>query len=402
MPQVFPFKALLPAPSLELQVSANTNVDDKERQRRIIEENPNTYLQVVKPYLKFNEEKDPEKHFPYARKIIEKFIDEGVMVQDSKEALYVYLQVNLENNERYLGLICNVSSSDYYKGRIKVHENTLTEKENQLIDHIRICGAIGEPVLLTHFEDHYIDGLLEQVLNTQQPDINFTDEINRRHEIFKVTDEERIAAFREAYNRLDDFYIADGHHRSAASAGYYRKEGVDEGNYLALLVPANHLHIDSFYRAFKSDKPFLEHAFIEQLKNDFDIVKVDRSFVPSKALQFGLRTSEGWYRLEFKGKLQTPNAVEVLDVSILENFVFKAILHVEDSKTDKQLTFIKGNTSINAIEQDMTNGKYDMFFTVFPCDIEQVFRIADQRLIMPPKSTYIEPKLRTGLTVQLV
>jgi uncharacterized protein (DUF1015 family) len=402
LPKVFPFKALLPAPSLELQVSANTNVDDKEKQRRIIEENPNTYLQVVKPYLKFNEEKDPEKHFPYSRTVIERLIAEGVMVQDQQEALYVYLQVNLENNERYLGLICNVSSRDYYNGKIKVHENTLTEKENQLIDHIRICGAIGEPVLLTHFEDHYIDSQLEQVINSQAPDIDFTDEINRRHQIFKVKDIERITAFTEAYTKLDDFYIADGHHRSAASAGYYRKKGLDEGYYLALLVPANHLHIDSFYRAFKSNKSYSEAAFIEQLKTSFDVVKSDRPIVPSKALQFGLCTTEGWYNLHFRGKLLAPNAVEELDVSILENFVFKDLLKVEDSKTDKQLTFIKGNTAITAIEQDINNGKYDLVFTVFPCDIEQVFRIADQRLIMPPKSTYIEPKLRTGLTVQLV
>lgn len=402
MPQVFPFKALLPAPGREIEVSANTSIDDKKKQLQIVQTNPNSYLHVVKPYLKFNEEKDPEKHFPYSRQVIERFIAEGIMVQDNIDSLYVYSQVNLETNERYLGLICNVSASDYYGGKIKVHENTLTEKENQLIDHIRICGAIGEPVLLTHFEDMQIDGLLEETINEQEPEIDFTDEINRRHLIFKVSNPARIQKFREAYNRLSDFYIADGHHRSAASAGYYKRLSNNEGNYLAFLVPANHLHIDSFYRAFKSTGEFNENKFIDQLKNDFDLVAFDKAVVPEKARQFGLRTSQGWYRLNFKGELKNANAVKQLDVSILEDYVFRAMLQIQDSKTDKQLTFIKGNTPISTIEEEIGKGTYDVVFTVFPCDIEQVFRIADQGLIMPPKSTYIEPKLRTGLTVQLV
>jgi uncharacterized protein (DUF1015 family) len=402
LPQVFPFKALLPAAGLEMEVSANTHVDSKEKQLEIVQTNPHSYLQVVKPYLKFNEEKDPEKHFPYSRQVIERFIAEKVMIQDQADTLYVYCQVNLRDNQRYLGLICNVAASDYYEGRIKVHENTLTEKENQLIDHIRICGAIGEPVLLTHFAHKDIDGLLEETMNSQSPDIDFTDEVDRRHMIYKITDHERIKTFQYAYNLVDDFYIADGHHRSAASAGFYKRECLDKSNYLAFLVPANHLHIDSFYRAYKSSSAFNTSTFIEKLKDHFDVIISDTPVVPKKARQFGLRTSAGWYRLEFRGDLKDANAVKQLDVSVLEDYVFLSMLDIQDSKTDKQLTFIKGSTPISAIDTEVQAGTYDLVFTVFPCDIEQVFRIADEGLIMPPKSTYIEPKLRTGLTVQLV
>ncbi len=402
MPQVFPFRALLPSPGLEMEVSASTHVDSVEKQLHIVQSNPRTYLHVVKPHLKFNEPKNPEKHFPYSGQVIEKFIAEKIMVQDNKDSLYVYCQVNLESNEQYLGLICNVAAKDYYGGKIKVHENTLTEKENQLIDHIKACGAIGEPVLLTHFKDKRIDALLEETFNKQNPDIDFTDEINRRHLIFKVSSASRISVFQNAYSRLKDFYIADGHHRSAASAGYYKREGNENGHYLAFLVPANHLHIDSFYRAFKSDTSFNEYAFIEQLKSDFDVVASKKAVVPKKAKQFGLYTSEGWYRLKFKKKLKQANAVQELDVSILEDYVFDSILHVKDSKTDTQLAYIKGGVPISVIETAVKKGVHDLVFTVYPCDIEQVFRIADEGLIMPPKSTYIEPKLRTGLTVQLV
>lgn len=385
-----------------MKVSANTHVDTRDQQVRIIRDNPDTYLQVVKPYLKFGEEKDPEKHYPHARKAIEDMMARGVMVQDENEALYVYNQVNLATKDEYLGVICNVSSGDYYEGRIKVHENTLTEKENQLIDHIRICGAIGEPVLLTHFDNRDIEGLLQETIREQAPDIDFEDEINRRHLIYKITDPDRIAKFRQAYQELNDFYIADGHHRSAASAGFYERARGEHGHYLAFLVPARHLHIDSFYRAFKSASVFNELTFADQLQRHFEIIPSKEPVIPSQAMEFGMRTAKGWYKLKFTGDLRGRDAVKSLDVSILEDFVFSDIFHIKDSKTDKQLTYIKGNTPLRSVEKDLDSGVYDLVFTVYPCDISQVFRIADEGLIMPPKSTYIEPKLRTGLTVQLV
>lgn len=392
----------MPARGKEVRVSANTHVDTREQQVKIIRDNPDTYLQVVKPNLKFGEEKDPEKHYPHARKAVEDLMARGVMRQDEKEALYVYNQVNLATGDEYLGVICNVSSGDYYEGRIKVHENTLTEKENQLIDHIRICGAIGEPVLLTHFDNSEIEGLLQETIRKQPPDIDFVDEINRRHLVYKVTDTDRIMKFRHAYRELHDFYIADGHHRSAASAGFYEKARGEHGNYLAFLVPAKHLHIDSFYRAFKSATEFNELTFIDRLQHHFEIIASKEPVIPSRALEFGMRTAKGWYRLQFTGDLRERDAVKSLDVSILEDCVFSEIFHISDSKTDKQLTYIKGNTPLHSVERDLDKGLYDLVFTVYPCDINQVFKIADEGLIMPPKSTYIEPKLRTGLTVQLV
>lgn len=402
MPEIYPFKALLPAPGLENEVSANTHVDDKKRQMEIIQTNPSTYLQVVKPYLKFDEEKNPDKHFPLSKQAIDRLIADKTMVQDTVDTLYVYLQLNKENNQQYLGLICNVSAKDYYDDKIKVHENTLTEKENQLIDHIRICGAIGEPVLLTHFANTQVESLLNLVIENQVPDIDFTDEVNRQHTIYKVQSLELIADFNKAYQTLANFYIADGHHRSAASAGYYHKAGVENGKYLAFLVPANHLHIDSFYRAYKSDNPFNANDFIENLKSHFEISEASNMVVPKAPKTFGLCTSAGWFNLKFKGTIDSTSAVNTLDVSILEAFVFREKLHIADSKTDHRLTYIKGNTPIQHIDDEVKKGTYDVVFTVYPCDIEEVFKIADQGLIMPPKSTYIEPKLRTGLTVQLV
>ena len=240
------------------------------------------------------------------------------------------------------------------------------------------------------------------MIEKQVPDIDFTDEVNRQHTIYKVQNIELIADFNKAYQTLNHFYIADGHHRSAASAGYYHKAGVENGKYLAFLVPANHLHIDSFYRAYKSDNTFDASDFIENLKSHFDINEASNMVVPEAPKTFGLCTSLGWFNLKFNGAIDSTSAVNALDVSILEAFVFKEMLHIADSKTDHRLTYIKGNTPIQHIDDEVKKGTYDVVFTVYPCDIEEVFKIADQGLIMPPKSTYIEPKLRTGLTVQLV
>ncbi len=392
----------MPAAGIELIVSANTHIDDKRAQTEMVMNNPQTYLQVVKPYLKFGEDKNPEKHFQFANDILQKFIANGTMVVEDENTFYVYQQINTKTNFTYLGVICNVAASDYYKGKIKVHENTLTEKENQLIEHISISGAIGEPVLLTHHANSEIENLLFKVIANNTADVDFTDEVGRQHLIYKVNEQTLISEFQQAYSQLSDFYIADGHHRSAACAGFYRNNGNNDGGYLACVVPANHLHIDSFYRAYKCKNNFNLQDFLAQLNLNFKTTKVVSAFTPTKPNQFGLCTRSGWYQLEFMGKLENPNAVEKLDVSILEKYVFNEILEITDSKTDNQLTFIKGNAEINAIQKQVENHHFDIVFTVFPCKIEEVFTIADEQLIMPPKSTYIEPKLRTGLTVQLV
>ncbi len=402
MPKIYPFKALMPAAGLEIKVSANTHVDDKRKQTDIVKTNPQSYLKVVKPYLILDEEKDPAKHFEYAQQILTEFIANGTMKQDENETLYIYRQVNRDIDIEYIGIICKVLANDYYDGHIKVHENTLTEKENHLIAHIKVSGAIGEPVLLTHFENQDIEELLNKIIKNQPADVDFFDEVNRHHFIYKITNTEEIIKIQNTYAQLSDFYIADGHHRSAACARYYKNKCDENGGYLAYIVPANHLLIDSFYRAFKSNETFNLINFINTLRLSFNVEKVDSQFIPIQAMQFGLCTYQGWYKLTFNNNLQNQNAVEKLDVSIIENYVFDQILHIKDSKTDNQLTFIKGNTHVSSIEKQVQNSNFDIVFTVFPCKIEEVFTIADQKMIMPPKSTYIEPKLRTGLTVQLV
>jgi len=399
---IFPFKALMPAKGLEPIVSANIHVDDANRQLEIVKSNPLSYLNVVKPHLKSGEEKNPDVHFPLSKLALDELINSASLNQLTDPAFFIYKQVQANTGTTFLGLVCTVAVDDYYSGHIKIHEKTITSKEDQLIRHIDVSGVIGEPVLLTHHSIKPIIDLLENTQSSCELISEFTDEANTSHWVFKVSDPALIATVKELYLQAGDLYIADGHHRSAASAGFYKRNQLENGRILAYLVPPEYLKIDSFHRAFKDTTTFDAANFLSQLENDFEIKLVNSAFQPQREHEFGLCLNNQWYCLDYKHSCDELNAVDKLDVSLLEVRVFKNILHIQDSKTDKRLEFLKGNVPLSKVESDVANGHFDFVFTVYPCTVEEVFEIADNNMIMPPKSTFMEPKLRTGLFVQAV
>lgn len=402
MARISAFKAILPAPGMESKVPVNIHTSDLKQQSILAKSNPHSYLNVIKPYLRLNEVKDAVKHAPYARSAMKELLAMKAIYQDTSESLYLYKQVEPGNAHTYIGLICKVPVADYYSGNIKVHEKTITEKEEQLILHIEATGAIGEPVLLTHLPNTDLKTLLEEDIKHSDKIIDFTDDKGLHHSVFRVTDPAEIDKLKSLYLGVGDLYIADGHHRSAASAGYFKKNNIENGHYLACIVPPEYLNIDSFHRAYKSDKVFSGEEFLNALMSDFSIKPSDVPVEPQHELEFGLLIGNTWYLLHFNGDITHKNAVEKLDVSILEDYVFRKVLGITDSKTDGRLNFIKGHVPSHDLEVDVNTGIYDAVFTVHPCNIQQVFDVADQGLIMPPKSTYIEPKLMSGLTVQAV
>lgn len=402
MAHIFPFDAFLPVKGRELEVSANIHVDDLKRQQEIVDHNPYTYLNVIRPYLKLREEKNPEKHFPIAKQNLEKLINEGTLQPAGEESLFIYRQTRLSDSCSFLGLICSVSVDDYENGHIRKHENTLTEKETQLISHIEYTGVIGEPVLLTHRKDAYINALLEDCLSKGELIIDFDDDKGYRHRVCQVTDSGIIQEFQKAYLETGDLYIADGHHRSAASAGYFLRNNIQNGKYLAYLVPPEYLKIESFHRVYKSDEVFDAMDFVGNISNVFDVEVCDTPHKSLKEREFGMYVKGQWYIVNYSKQCDEGNPVNKLDVSILERHVFHDLLNITDSKTDKRLDFLRGGISAEDLQQMVDTGKYDLVFTVFPCTIQEVFDVADIKGIMPPKSTYIEPKMRTGLFIQKV
>lgn len=402
MAHVYPFKAIMPSEGLESLVSANIHIDSPDRLREIVAGNPLTYLNVVKPHLLSGETKDPDKHFPLAKKALDRLMENKSIVKDEDIALYIYKQTRLSDDTVFLGLICTVDVEDYFSGHIRIHEKTITEKENQLIQHIETTGVIGEPVLLTHPQNKAISDILEEHVEVKWQVKDFTDDAGMRHEVFAVKDSASIYKIESLYLKAGDLYIADGHHRSAASAGYYKKNGLKGGKYLAFIVPPEYLLINSFHRAFKADGPFDAQVFLKALESDFTVTPSASAFQPLREHEFGLLIQDAWYSLHYRHDCDGLNAVDRLDVSLLEEKVFKTLLDIRDSKTDTRLEFLKGNMPLSELESRMKVGKYDCVFTVYPCKIQEVFDVADNSMIMPPKSTFIEPKLRTGLFIQAV
>lgn len=391
----------MPVVGQEMSVSANIHIDSLETQKAIVKENPLSYLNVVKPHLKLNEEKDPEKHYPLAATALNHLLDQSAIESLPEDAFYIYRQLAPEGHA-FLGLVCTVAIDDYFSGHIKIHEKTITEKENQLIKHIDFSGVIGEPVLLTHLHHPSVISILENASVNCELIRDFKDEHDTEHLIYKVTDISLINSIKDIYLSAGDLYIADGHHRSAASARYFKEKGVDDGKYLCYIVPPELLKIDSFHRAFKSETPLDNESLLKDIESDFEISVCENGFKPECEHEFGLLLNGIWYCLKYRFSCEGLNAVDRLDVSLLEDKIFKKILRIEDSKTDKRLEFLKGNTPLSVLENEVKNGHFDLVFTVYPCTVEEVFEIADKAMIMPPKSTFIEPKLRTGLFIQSV
>ncbi|MBC7426117.1 MAG: DUF1015 domain-containing protein, partial [Bacteroidia bacterium] len=298
MPKIFPFKAVRPSPGMELLVSASTHDTTIKGQLTSLEENPFTYLHVIKPHLHFNEEKNPDKHFPMAKSYLKQLISQKVLNQDEKPAFYIYRQTKSDQTS-FTGIIATVSANDYFEGHIKVHENTLTEKEAQLVEHIRITGVMGEPVLLTYRRQQSVDLLINEYTKDQAP-IDFTDENLTSHEIWIIEDEAGIESLSLQFGAIDNFYIADGHHRSAAAAKYIRQYRDNEGGYLSCLIPDNQLRIASFHRIITKMDNFDKIVFLEKLKVEFEVELSNEPVTPVSKYQFGLCLKGKWYILRFK------------------------------------------------------------------------------------------------------
>lgn len=408
VPKIFSFRAIRPSEGMEGQVSASTHeTKDSELLTKMLEENPFSYLHIVKPYLHFAEEKDPSKHFPFAKNYISQLLSQNVLKTDDQEAFYFYRQT--VDNKTYTALIATVSVEDYNNNAIKKHENTITQKEDQLAEHIKITGVIGEPVLLSHTATQKHDDLFKEVFS-QMPTVEFVSDDGVQHKVWVITDTSLHSRIKEAYGEVGDFYIADGHHRSAAAAkciNQIRNSTESNvlqsgGNFMVALVPENQLGIFSFYRLLKDVHIADYHVFCSQLAKHFEVKKSDSICVPNSEYEFGVCTQFGWLLLRLREEPKNTRAVSNLNVKILEELILDNILEVKDSKTDERIFFLSGKTPITQIENMVKRGEASIAFVLSPTSIQNVKEVADQNDVMPPKSTYFEPKFRTGLVIQRI
>lgn len=408
MSKIIPFKAVRPPrDKVHLVASRSYVTYDADQLHQKLRDNPYSFIHIINPEFGKHAKTEPNspERFELIRKKYEEFVDKEFLIEEDEDAFYIYRQTTPE--QVFTGIVCGVDIREYLEGKIKIHEHTLTSRVQTFTNYLDICDFNAEPVLLTFPHDE-IDfrGLIEQVMN-QRPEYDFTTTNMNRHEVWIIRDEKEIKKIQEAFQKVNELYIADGHHRMASSVNLGENRRARNSwtedhicNYaLAMLIPDDILSIQPFHRILQLEDGIDEKHLVQSLEENFEVQPCGDCFLPPKPHQFGMRLKSGWYTLKFKGEISSNRAVNRLDPVVLTHFILEPIFKIFDQKTDDRISFIPGKDPIEPFEKAIDNGFFSVLFTLHPVSPEELFAVSDAGEVMPPKSTYIEPKLRSGLTM---
>ncbi len=415
MAKIAPFEGLRPKPGLAPEVATLPYDVVNEAEARAFRNKVNNFYHVTRSEIDMPEGVDVHSQAVYdrAKENLECMIDERTMVQDKEPCYYIY---ELEMDGRaQTGLVCVSSVDDYNNGIIKKHEFTRPEKENDRINHILTTRAQTGVVFLAYRDNEDVQGIIEKWKAEHEPANNFTGEDGVRHTLWVIDDYSKCGAITHLFDtEVPATYIADGHHRAASAAKVcaqmrelgYSISGDENFNYfLTAVFPASQLRIMDYNRVARDLNGMKEDEFLAALNNDFEIRKLGATvpFRPSRSQEFGMYLGGNWYALTSReGSYDATDPKESLDVSVLQNNVLSKLLNIHDPRTDKRVDFVGGIRGLAALEQRVNNGEAAVAFACYPVSMEQLFAIADSGEVMPPKSTWFEPKLRDGLVVYLI
>ena len=404
------FQALRPTPEKASCVaSLPYDVVSREEAYALGKSNPDSFLHVERAEIDCPKEMDmyDEAVYRKAEENLQKMIKEGTLVEDKKRCFYIYELIRKGKSQT--GFVGCSSIDDYQNGVIRRHELTRTEKEKDRIRHMEVCCANTSPVFLTCRYTEKLLMLLESFKQTHRPVYDFTAEEEITHRVWVVDEEEEIKIAEEEFGKIPSLYIADGHHRAASAVKTglkYREEnpdytGEEEFNYfLSVVFPCEQLTILPYHRIVTDLNGITEKAFIGSLKFNFELMLMPG--FPCKPVEkhcMGMYTGGQWYHLKaWKDVYEKKDEISQLDVSILQDKVLRPVLGIEEPTTDKRLRFAGGNMKLRQL-QEMADETGGVAFVMFPVEMEDIMKIADEGKLMPPKSTWFEPKLRSGLFV---
>lgn len=406
-----PFKGIRPKKELVEKIASRPyDVLNSEEARAEAAGNEMSLYHIIKPEIDFpvGTDEHDEKVYRKAAENFEKFQKNGWLVQDSKENYYVYAQTM--NGKTQYGLVVCAYVDDYMTGKIKKHELTRKDKEEDRMKHVRVNNANVEPVFFAYPHNNELDAIVKEVTKGK-PEYDFVAELDGfRHTFWLIEDEAKIKRITEIFATIPSLYIADGHHRSAAAAlvGDEKRrqnpahKGNEEYNYfMAVCFPDDQLTIIDYNRVVKDLNGLTDEQFIEKLKKNFDVeLKGKDIYKPSKLHNFSMYLSGNWYSLTAKaGTYDDKDPIGVLDVTVSSNLILDEILGIKDLRTDKRIDFVGGIRGLGELKRRVDSGEMRVAFALYPVSMQQLIDIADTNNIMPPKTTWFEPKLRSGLVI---
>lgn len=406
MISISPFKALRPEPQFAKQVASRPyDVLSTAEAKVEAQGNPYSFLHITRSEIDLpaNTNVHSQEVYQKAKENLDAFISRPVLFSESKPCYYIY-QLTM-NEKAQTGLVCCSSVNDYEEGLIKKHELTRPEKEQDRINHIKTTCAQTGNVFLAFRDVDELNELMEKWKTDKSPVYNFTAEDGIQHTIWVISDEKVIDRITELFRTdVECTYIADGHHRvaSAAKVKYALADDEEAGHFLSTLFPASQLKIMDYNRLVKDLNGLSEEEFFDRINKNFSVTKVSKAFSPGEAHEFGMYLNNQWYQLDALDGTFSTDPIGVLDITILQNNLLDPVLGIKDQRTDSRIDFVGGIRGLSELEERVNNGEWKVAFSLYPVTIQQLFDIADSNNIMPPKSTWFEPKLRDGLLTHLI
>ena len=415
MISIRPFKGLRPRKDIVDKVAAKPyDVLNSEEAKQEAKDNPYSFLRISKPEINFDTEVDQYADEVYAKgkEIFDSFIKDGILVRDTTPCLYIYAQTM--DGRTQTGLVAGSSIDDYFEDRIKKHELTLVAKENDRIKHMKTKMAQPGMVFLTYKAVEEIDVIIQHYCEHHEAENDFTDSQHVRHQLWKIDNENIINKLIQLFKEnVSASYIADGHHRSAASAKVGKQLREEHPNYtgnesfnyfLSCLFPSNQLQIQDYNRLVKDTNGWNEEELLNKISQHFSIEKIGKQiYKPTQLHEFSMYVKGNWYKLKAnKNTYDENDPIAVLDVTILSKYILDDILNIKDQRTDKRIDFVGGIRGLGELQKRVDSGEMKIAFAFYPVSLDQLIAIADSGNIMPPKSTWFEPKLKSGLVINML
>jgi uncharacterized protein (DUF1015 family) len=402
MSKIIPFKAVRPTSDKVALVTCR-NYDDYSPAELAswLNFNPYSFLHIINPAYVNAQKITLDKRFKGVAHKYQDFKNEGVFIEDESPSFYLY-QIETKS-QTFTGLVAGTSIEEYKNNIIKKHEDTLQYRVELFKDYLHQTGFNTEPVLITYPDNDSINSWISKKVK-EQPVYHFATTNKEKHTLWKVNSDKEVDWLQKQFENIPELYIADGHHRSASAEllydQYHNGENDNLNYFMSFLIAESNVKIYEFNRIIRDLNGFTKEAFLEKLSDHFIIKSKEQElWKPQGKFEFGMYLDGCFYALFYKQDTKYPSIIENLDAQILYDKVLLPILGIEDLRNDERIEYIPGKQSILTLKELVDEGEFEVGFMLFPSDIKEIKTLADHNLIMPPKSTYIEPKFRSGLMI---